>query len=234
MSTLRSVSRWLIIWVLMASSCSKVDRTGEGRRQLNSAAGKAYEQEQYAEAEKLYQDAIDDAESSGAEDWIFYRSLNGFGNVYRLTDRFAEAERLYHRSFSLREKALGPNHPEVASSLDSLALIYALQGRDSESDAAFERSQAIKRNNREAFSLSLATELTNEGDQCVDGGKYNEAASCYTRARIVYEKALGPDDLTVAQAYDKLAKSKTAQHREAEATYYAKRAAQIRSRAEGK
>ncbi len=42
---------------------------------------------------------------------------------------YAEAEPLYKRSLAIREKALGPEHPAVATSLNNLAGFYLYQGR---------------------------------------------------------------------------------------------------------
>ena len=38
--------------------------------------------------------------------------------------RYADAEPLYKRSLAIREKALGPDHPDVATSLNNLAELY--------------------------------------------------------------------------------------------------------------
>ena len=41
--------------------------------------------------------------------------------------RYAEAEPLYQRSLGIGKKALGPEHPAVASSLNDLAALLDLQ-----------------------------------------------------------------------------------------------------------
>ena len=38
--------------------------------------------------------------------------------------RYAEAELLFKRDLAIREKVLGPEHPEVGVSLYGLALVY--------------------------------------------------------------------------------------------------------------
>ena len=42
---------------------------------------------------------------------------------------YREAEPLYQRALAIREKALGPDHPNTATSLDNLASLYHSQGR---------------------------------------------------------------------------------------------------------
>jgi hypothetical protein len=40
--------------------------------------------------------------------------------LYKDQSRYADAEPLLKRSLAIREKALGPNHPHVAQSLNNL------------------------------------------------------------------------------------------------------------------
>ncbi|SRR6266481_115915 len=43
--------------------------------------------------------------------------------------QFAKAEPLYERALAIREKALGPKHPRVATSLSGLATLYNNQNK---------------------------------------------------------------------------------------------------------
>src|SRR5689334_15273116 len=52
---------------------------------------------------------------------------------YRL-EGVAEAEPLYRRALAIREKALGPEHPDVGSFLSNLAAHYRMTGRYAESE----------------------------------------------------------------------------------------------------
>ena len=47
---------------------------------------------------------------------------------YQDQGRYSEAEPFYKRSLSIREKALGPDHPYVGTSVGALALMYHLRG----------------------------------------------------------------------------------------------------------
>ena len=58
--------------------------------------------------------------------------------------RYAEAEPLFKRSFSILEKVLGPDHADVGASLDNLASLYHAQGRYAEAEPVFRRSLAIR------------------------------------------------------------------------------------------
>jgi hypothetical protein len=55
--------------------------------------------------------------------------LNNLGGLFSAQGRLAEAEPLYRRSLAIREKVLGPEHPDVATALNNLAFL-ALKQRD--------------------------------------------------------------------------------------------------------
>jgi hypothetical protein len=60
---------------------------------------------------------------------VVTESLNNLAELYRIQGRNALAESLYRRSLSIREQALGPEHPSVATSLNNLAAFYHVQAR---------------------------------------------------------------------------------------------------------
>jgi tetratricopeptide (TPR) repeat protein len=46
--------------------------------------------------------------------------------------RYAEAEPLLKRALAIREKALGPEHPEVAAVLENISRLYEAMGKRQE------------------------------------------------------------------------------------------------------
>ena len=58
--------------------------------------------------------------------------------------RYSEAEPLYKQSLAIREKVLGPNHPDVAATLNGLAELYRAQGRYADAEPLYKRSLAIR------------------------------------------------------------------------------------------
>ncbi len=61
------------------------------------------------------------------------RSLNNMADLYERQNRYADAEPLYRRALSIRERAAGPDHPETATSANNLA--YLLRLEDKTADA---------------------------------------------------------------------------------------------------
>ena len=52
--------------------------------------------------------------------------------------QYAQAEPLYKRALAIKEKALGPDHPDVATSLNNLAELYQAQGQYARGRAALQ------------------------------------------------------------------------------------------------
>ena len=58
-------------------------------------------------------------------------------------DNYAAAEPLYVRSLAIREKVLGPEHPDVATSLNNLAELFSAQGNYADAEPFHRRSLEI-------------------------------------------------------------------------------------------
>jgi tetratricopeptide (TPR) repeat protein len=72
--------------------------------------------------------------------------------------RYADAIALARKVLAMREKAFGPDHPNVARNLHNLAVLYANQGRYAEGLTFSRRAVAIlgKRIGRETFTQAGA------------------------------------------------------------------------------
>ena len=57
--------------------------------------------------------------------------------------RYEEAEPLYKRALEIRERVLGPDHPDTATSLNNLAILYDNQGRYEEAEPLYKRALEI-------------------------------------------------------------------------------------------
>ncbi len=63
--------------------------------------------------------------------------------LQRLSSRHREAELLCKRALAIKEEALGPNHPDVAVSLNNLAGLYHTLGRYKEAEPRYKRALAV-------------------------------------------------------------------------------------------
>src|SRR5262249_8703170 len=69
--------------------------------------------------------------------------LNNWGLSLALAGDYAGAEPVYRRSLDIREKALGPDHPDTANSLNNLAELLESKGDYAEAERLFRRALAI-------------------------------------------------------------------------------------------
>ncbi len=113
----------------------------------NDAGREAYQQGRYAEAEKQFIAAHEEAKKFGPEDPRLATSLNKLAELHYTQGQYPEAEPLYQRSLAIREKALGPEHPDVATSLENYADLLREMGREEEAAELEARAQAIRAKN---------------------------------------------------------------------------------------
>jgi tetratricopeptide (TPR) repeat protein len=75
--------------------------------------------------------------------------------------KFSEAVPLAQQALAIREKALGSDHPNVATSLNSLASFYLERGRYTEAEPLFKRSLAISEKSLGLDHPEVATPMPN-------------------------------------------------------------------------
>src|SRR3954464_6840117 len=101
--------------------------------QTNHDTGwKAYQEGRFAEAEKLLRAAEKEARSYDARDPRLATTLDHLAWGFCAEGKADEAEPLATWPLTWREKVLGPEHPEVMQSLNTLACLHDAEGRTSE------------------------------------------------------------------------------------------------------
>jgi hypothetical protein len=65
------------------------------------------------------------------------------GKTLKMIGDYAGAQPSYQRALAIRERALGPDHPNVAGSLNNLATLYHAQGRYRAAELLYQRALAI-------------------------------------------------------------------------------------------
>jgi tetratricopeptide (TPR) repeat protein len=153
---------------------------------------------------------------------------NRIGRLLELMALYSSALPFFQRLLEIREHALGPNHPDVANSLDDLAIIYQNQGRYAEALPLIQRSLEIREHalgpNHPDVANSLGLLATHNQNQ----GRYAEALPLIQRSLEIQERGLGPNDPYVASSLVVLAFIYESQGRYAEALPLYQRSLQIR------
>ena len=96
------------------------------------------------------------------------------------------------RLLAIREKALGPVHLDVGTSLNNLALLYYAQGKYDRAEPLYQRSLAIREKALGPDHLDVGTSLNNLALLYYAQGKYDRAEPLYQRSLAIFEKALDP------------------------------------------
>jgi tetratricopeptide (TPR) repeat protein len=137
--------------------------------------------------------------------------LNNVAYYFNQRAACVEAEPLSQRALAIREKVLGPDHPEVGISLNNLAALYRAQGKYDLAEPLYRRSIAIAEKTLGSDHPRVGDVLSNLADLYQAQGKYDLAVPLSQRALAIHEKALGSDDLHVGTSLNNLAEHYRAQ-----------------------
>jgi class 3 adenylate cyclase/tetratricopeptide (TPR) repeat protein len=118
---------------------------------------------------------------------------------------YAPARPLFEQALAIREKALGPDHPDTAMSLHNLAFLVRDQGDLATARPLYERALAIREKALGPEHPDTATTLDNVASLLQDQGDPAAARPLCERALAIREKALGPDDSYTATSLNNLA-----------------------------
>src|SRR6266567_4062132 len=159
--------------------------------------------------------------------------LERAGNYLMQREQYQEAEPLLKQAVALHEQILGLEHPEVATSLNELALVYQFQGCYSLAEPLFTRSLTIWERISGANLSDLATGFYNLGTLYIDQGKYDQAEAPLRRALTLWEQISVPGHPDLTYALHFLAVLYTEQGRYTQAEPLLHRALEIREQAFG-
>ena len=141
--------------------------------------------------------------------------------------KYAEAIEIAKRLLAIAEKALGPNHPSVGTSLSNLALLYQAQGRHGEAEPLYKRSLTIREKALGPDHPDVGQSLDNLAKLYWAQGRYAEGIPVAERAVAFARKRHDGEPLGTAAAMLLLADLYQAHGRYAEAEPLYKRSLTI-------
>ena len=136
-------------------------------------------------------------------------------------------------ALTLTEKALGPDHPIVARSINNLAYLLQSSGDYETARPLHERALRIKEKALGPNHPEVASTLTNLSVLLEATGDYAAAKPLYERVLKIKEETLGPDHTEVANILHHLAELLTALGKYEEARPFCERALEIREKTLG-
>ncbi len=137
---------------------------------------------------------------------------------------YSEAETFYVKSLAIREQQLGTEHPDVATSLNTLAKLLRVLERYTEAEPLHLRSLAIREKELGTEHPDVATSCDDLAGLLSSQRRYDEAELLYLRALDIREKQLGTNHPHVAFVLNNLASLYGSQRRFDEAKLHYDRA----------
>ncbi len=185
------------------------------RRRLIECLAKIYPQrtfdnpQSWPRARRLYGLALgllfDDPLPEGTEE-VASQLLHGVAEFQsRALGTYAAAEPLYERALAIREKALGPSHPDTAATIEGLALVFQAQSRFAKARPLLEQALSIRERALGPDHVDTAQTLNNLGWFFHESGEFDKARPLLERALAVHEKAFGSEHAKTAITLNNLA-----------------------------
>ena len=131
--------------------------------------------------------------------------FNRTGRYLKERAVYAQVEPLYLDALAIREQQLGANHPDTATSLSNLALLYNNQGRYAEAEPLHRRVLAIREQQLGANHPDTADSLNNLAGLYYQQGRYEEAEPLYQQALAIKKQQLGTNHPSIANNLNNLA-----------------------------
>jgi tetratricopeptide (TPR) repeat protein/predicted Ser/Thr protein kinase len=157
-------------------------------------------------------------------------ALHGLGTLLQETGQYPEAWEKTTRALTLREKVLGREHPEVASSLQQLSAIAWWMGRYPLALENSERALALKKKALGPQHPEVVRAIKPTAIALRELGRYEESRQRFEQILVLQEKLLGPDHPDVSTALSNLSVVLLDLGRFEEARQYAERALALKEK----
>jgi tetratricopeptide (TPR) repeat protein len=129
----------------------------------------------------------------------------GISRFYKGQGFYKEAEPWDKQCLDITKKRLEEDHPNVADSLNNLALLYYNQGRYEEAEPLYLQALKLRKKLLGEDHPDVATSLNNLALLYKNQGRYEEAEPLCLQALELYKKLLGEDHPNVATSLNNLA-----------------------------
>lgn len=119
--------------------------------------------------------------------------------------KYSEAEPILIQALEMRQASLGLEHPDTATSVNNLAMLYEKQGRHKESLPLLERALGICERSMGAEHPDTLISLNNLAIGYLNAARFAEALPMFERGRNSREQLLGPEHPDTALSVNNLA-----------------------------
>ncbi|NEO90242.1 MAG: tetratricopeptide repeat protein [Moorea sp. SIO3G5] len=124
---------------------------------------------------------------------------------YQSQGFYKQAEPWLEQCWQVSQHRLGQNHPDVAASLNNLALLYKDQGRYKEAEPLLQQALELRKQLLGEHHPYVAVSLNNLAELYSKQGQYKEAEPLYQQALDLTQQLLGEHHPYVATSLNNLA-----------------------------
>jgi tetratricopeptide (TPR) repeat protein len=143
-------------------------------------------------------------------------TLMGWGVVYQIEGKDAAAVDAQERALALKERSLGPLHPDAATSAINVGLALHELGRDADAEPIASRAVETLEHVLGPDSAQLAIALLDHAEIATSLGRYADARRDLERALSIWRRS-GADPFFIAYGQLDLARLELAEKRPVEA-----------------
>ncbi|MGB5960177.1 MAG: tetratricopeptide repeat protein, partial [Coleofasciculaceae cyanobacterium] len=129
----------------------------------------------------------------------------GLGRFYQGQGLYALAEPWRKQCLELSQRLLGENHPDVAASLNNLALLYDSQGRYEQAEPLLVQALELRKDLLGENHPDVAQSLNNLAALYRSQGRYEQAEPLLVQALELCQRLLGENHPSVATSLNNLA-----------------------------
>eukprot|EP00557_Chaetoceros_sp_GSL56_P001646 CAMPEP_0176503402 /NCGR_PEP_ID=MMETSP0200_2-20121128/15343_1 /TAXON_ID=947934 /ORGANISM="Chaetoceros sp., Strain GSL56" /LENGTH=762 /DNA_ID=CAMNT_0017902689 /DNA_START=2361 /DNA_END=4649 /DNA_ORIENTATION=- len=129
--------------------------------------------------------------------------LNRIGLVYDNQGEYDNALEYYERAHSIKNKVLGPDHPDLATTYNNMGSIYENQGDYQKALDYYEKARDLQKNNPDQYN-NLANTYNNIGLVYDNLEDYDRALENYQLCKDIRMNLFGRDHLSLANVVNNI------------------------------
>lgn len=193
-------------------------------QKLTRLGAKALEKRDFAAAESIYREALDQASVLGKKDPRYLISLNDLAEFYLLGGSPREAEPHAKQLVELSTEANGLNSPQTIQALTVLAKVYAAENETKQAEQTYKQLVSIDSSKNPS---AAAQALSEYALLLVNDNRPSEAEPLLQKALSIRESSGGANTPEVAGALNNLAQVYVVQKKASDAIPLYQRALKI-------
>jgi tetratricopeptide (TPR) repeat protein len=169
------------------------------------SAHRAMMANKFGEAERMYRQAVEDAEKLPPHDSRLMMTLRDLSGFYLRQGKYPQAEEPLKRALQISEKNYGEKSWQVADVLVDLAQLHVIQSDFKSAERLASRSLRLREQTPNTPPQSLVQGLDILANIYSADKQFDKAGPLYQRALALAEQTRGPEDISLTVCLDHLA-----------------------------